>query len=153
MEKITIAIIIVILISINNSEAQINRFTKPIENTLETDESSSLTAKLLALKIKNDKLKAIVLSYKQYYNSIESFKNVVDGRFKAIVIVDESLKGDGYVSIINGRVTKLELRESYDVDKGLMITSKVKNAHNRLFLNLNDEIIPVDVYLPDFFFD
>lgn len=151
--KLSLKLILLLVFTSGSISAQINRYSRPAEQTLERYVPVTATKESVAYLAEINKSIAIVRSYKQYYNSIRSFKEVPNGTFKAVVIIDEILKLDGFVTVADSKVKKLMLKNAYDSTNGLHITSNINNAYTKVFLNEDDKMIPVDVYIPEFFFN
>lgn len=149
--KLSLKLILLLVFTSNSITAQINRYSKPAENNLQQREESSVETGLLSLALESEKNRKIALSYKEYYKSIESFKPINDGTYKAVLIMEDSFKGEGLVTIYDNKVFKLLLKSTYDSSNGLHVNSKPNNAHSKVFLEIDGQMIPVDVYIPEFF--
>ncbi len=149
--KLSTKLILLLVFTSGSITAQINRYSKPVEQTLERYVPGSASQESVAYLAEINRLTAIVRGYKQYYSAIESFKEVPNGTYEVVVIIAEILKSDGFVTVGDGKVKKLMLKKAYDSTNGLHITANIRNAYTKVFLKEDDKMIPVEIYIPEFF--
>jgi len=137
------------------SKAQINEYSQPVTNTLESYTPLPLDDMLQAAIIQRNaemqKNKEVIANFLDYYGSIQSFKPVADGDHDVKVIIGNSVLFKSKVSVRSNRITSIVLNQVYNADNGLKVTSEIVKGHNKIFLDHDDQYIPIDVYILDSF--
>lgn len=133
---------------------QINRYTKPIKSNTQHnnsgDDMSNQSIKAQALAIK-EAIKEDINNYRQYYNSIPYFKIPKDGNYQTVAIMNNELKIEVNVSVINNRITSINAKQTLNSSNGLKVTSDIKNGYSKVFQEYQGKMMIIEIYFPDLY--
>ena len=152
--KTVINIIILFFLGIS-AKAQINRYSKPTENHLETYTSSDLSAlsdlaKVAQINSENN-ARAQVNSFIAYYKEIKYFKRAEDLQYPPTIIVDNIYKFERLVGVVNNRVVSVKLDKIYTVTNGLKVPSEIEKGYCKVFVEINGTLKELNLYFTSLF--
>lgn len=157
MKNYLIVTTLLILLS-QFSFGQSNPWTSRVEQTLPSYVPLPLNELMGAAMIMSareaEKTKATIRAYKDLHLETKYFKSAKSGDHNVILILGDKEIANGRVSVLNNRVNALYAGDGkYDTSRGLRSVSEINRAYTKIYIQLDRELIPIEVYFIDLFSD
>jgi len=138
------------------AKSQISSGTKPAENTVQNyiplPMDDIYKAAFANRNAENEKSIKQITNFLDYYKTISSFKSLSNGTYSIKAIVDSHYITDAKVSIVNNRINLLTFsKNAYNADNGLKVNSDVINGHTKVFVVMDGNYFPIEIFVLDSF--
>jgi len=139
-----------------SSKGQSNPWSSRVEQTLPTYVPLPINEIAEAGRIlearEAAKNRATIKAYREFYAATENFKAATNGHHNVVLILNGKEIGQGRVFVMDNRIQTLFLgKNRFASSTGLRITSEIKDAYNKLFLEYDSRLTPIEVYFTNLF--